>query len=506
MSTLQRFLSASAAGWVKIFLTAFSQLLLVPIFLKYWTVEEYGCWLVIQTVIALSAIVSAGHQNYVGFEFLKVGDKRLEEFRVLFYSAVPWVLAIASLELGVLAILIATGWMRPTFDPHHSLDAGLLHQAFWSVILYSLLALITSVSGLAGRAVAPYGYFPRMNWWQTWLAVISSLTSGMAVALGADLLGAALSSVLANLLFNIFIHIDLWKMFSRHQIRPIRPDLGVGLRNFSHSLAIALTTVLDIFRQQGVRVLLSSTIGVAGMTAFATTRTMSNLSLQGIGTITAPVMPEIMRFLRERDADRTNAIIGFVWALAVVGLAPVLTVFQWLMPYIFHFWTRGKIGFNPALFGLFSVSLLIFALARPLIAILQGNNLLKVQLFISIGNSLIAVVGILLLSNAFGVSGAATALLVAELVATLLSAWFAKRWLDANQIRFPWALFYLAITSIIVAALAILSMVALPQYIELIVGASMVVNGVIATVYFFQLPALAVDKMRGIFRRRRRAA
>jgi len=506
MSTLQRFLSASAAGWVKIFLTAFSQLLLVPIFLKYWSVEEYGCWLVIQTVVALSAIVSAGHQNYVGFEFLKVGDKRLEEFRVLFYSAVPWVLAIASLELGVLAILIATGWMRPTFDPHHSLDAGLLHQAFWSVILYSMLALITSVGGLAGRAVAPYGYFPRMNWWQTLLAVVSSLTSGAAVALGANLLWASVSSVLANLAFNVLIHIDLWRMFSRHHIRPIRPNLNVGLRNFWHSLAIALTTVLDIFRQQGVRVLLSSTIGVAGMTAFATTRTMSNLSLQGIGTITAPVMPEIMRFLRERDADRTNAIIGFVWALAVVGLAPVLTVFQWLMPYIFHFWTRGKIGFNPALFGLFSISLLIFALARPLIAILQGNNLLKVQLFISIGNSLIAVVGILLLSNAFGVSGAATALLVAELVATLLSAWFAKRWLDANQIGFPWALFYLAIASIVAAAVAILSMVALPQYIVPIVGASLAVNGVIATAYFFKLPALAVDKMRGIFRRRRRAA
>jgi len=506
MSTLQRFLSASAAGWVRIFLTAFGQILLVPIFLKFWSVEEYGCWLVIQTVVALSAIVSAGHQNYVGFEFLKVGDRRPEEFRVLFYSAVPWVLTIAALELLVLATLVATGWLRPTFDPHRTLDAVLLHQAFWSVILYSTLALITSVGGLAGRAVAPYGYFPRMNWWQTWLAVVSSLTSGIAVALGADLVWASVASVLANLLFNIPIHLDLWRMFSRHHIRPVRPNWQVGFGNFWHSLAIALTTVLDIFRQQGVRVLLSSTIGVAGMTAFATTRTMSNLSLQGIGTITAPVMPEIMRFLRERDADRTNAIIGFVWALAVVALAPVLTIFQWLMPTIFHFWTRGKIGFNPSLFGLFSISLLIFALARPLIAILQGNNLLKVQLFISIGNSLIAVVGILLLSNAFGVSGAATALLVAELVATLLSAWFAKRWLDANHIRFPWTLFCLAISSIIAAAAAILSMVAMPGHLEEIVGVAMVVDFVIAAAYLRQLPELALDKMRGIFRRFRRPA
>jgi O-antigen/teichoic acid export membrane protein len=503
MSTLHRFLSASAAGWVKILLTAISQLVLVPIFLGHWSVEEYGCWLIIQTIVSLSSIVSAGHQNYVGFEFLKVGDKRPDEFRVLFYSAVPWGLLIASFELLVLVALIYVGFMRSTFDPHGALDEALLRQAFESLLLYSGLALIASVSGLAGRAVAPYGYFPRMTWWQTYLGLVGAITSAVAVAAGAHLLETAICSVLASLVFNIPIHIDLWRMLSRHGIRPMRPDWKAGFRNFTHSLAIALTTVLDIFRQQGVRVLLSSTIGISGMTAFATTRTMSNLSLQGIGTITAPVMPEIMRFLRERDAERTNAIIGFVWALAVIVLAPVLIVFQWIMPVIYHVWTRGKIGFDPMLFGLFSISLLIFALARPLIAILQGNNLLKVQMYISIGNTIIAVAGILMFTGIFGVSGAATALLIAELAATALSAFFAKRWLDRNNIRFPWELLYVALTSIAVAAIAILSMVAFQKEITLILALSLVANCFIAVVYYRRLPPLAVAKVRGIFRRRR---
>ncbi|MDB6083582.1 MAG: putative Polysaccharide biosynthesis protein [Gammaproteobacteria bacterium] len=506
MSTLQRFLSASAAGWAKIFLTAGSQLVLVPIFLGHWSVEEYGCWLVIQTIVSLSSIMSAGHQNFVGFEFLKVGDKRPDEFRVLFYSAVPWVLLIAALELLVLVGLIYLGLMRSTFDPHRSLSEGLLHQAFGSLLLYSVAALITSVGGLAGRAVAPYGYFPRMTWWQTYLGVVGAITSGVAVAAGADLLQTSICTVLVGIAFNIPIHLDLWRMFRRHGIHPVRPDRSTGFRNFSRSVAIALTTVLDIFRQQGVRVLLSSTIGISGMTAFATTRTMSNLSLQGIGTITAPVMPEIMRFLRERDAERTNAIIGFVWALAVVTLAPVLIVFQWIMPVVYHYWTRGKIGFNPMLFGLFSISLLIFALARPLIAILQGNNLLKVQLYISIGNSVIAVAGILLFSGIFGVSGAATALLIAELAATILSAFYAKQWLERNGIRFPWELLYVALTSIAVAAIAILSMVMFQTEVTPILVVSMVVNCFIAVAYYRRLPPLAVAKMRGLLRRRNRGS
>jgi O-antigen/teichoic acid export membrane protein len=230
---------------------------------------------------------------------------------------------------------------------------------------------------------------------------------------------------------------------------------------------------------------------------------MSNLSLQGIGTITAPVMPEIMRFLRERDAERTNAIIGFVWALAVVTLAPVLIIFQWIMPVVYHYWTRGKLGFNPMLFGLFSISLLIFALARPLIAILQGNNLLKVQLYISIGNSVIAVAGILIFSEFFGVSGAATALLIAELGATILSAYFAKRWLDRNHIEFPWALLRVALASITVAAVCILCMVEFQRQITLILAIALIANCFVAFVYYRNLPPLAVAKVHAMFRRRR---
>jgi O-antigen/teichoic acid export membrane protein len=502
VSTVHRFLSASAAGWVKILLTAGSQLLLVPIYLGRWSVDEYGCWLVIQTFVSLSAIMSAGHQNFVGFEFLQVGDRQRDKFRVLFYSAVPWVLIIALAELLVMVGLIFSGFMRVTFDPHHTLSDALLHQAFWAVVLNSALALTTSVAGLAGRAVAPYGYFPRMTWWQTWLGVFTSLVTAGAVEAGANLLGAAICSVVGNLLFNVPIHLDLWRMFRRHDLGPVRPNWRLGFSNFVRSIAIALTTVLDIFRQQGVRVLLSATIGVVGMTAFATMRTMSNLSLQGIGTVTAPVMPEIMRFLRERDAERTNAIIGFVWLFAVVVLAPILIVFQWLMPYVFQFWTRGKIGFNPALFGIFSISLLIFALARPLIAILQGNNLLKVQLYISIGNSLIAVTGILLLSAALGVSGAASALLVAELVATALSAFYAHRWMQEHDIAFPWGLLYISMISILVASMAIFLMVWIPGRLSWILSASLAVNCIILYFYFHELPKLATDKVARMFLRR----
>jgi O-antigen/teichoic acid export membrane protein len=502
MSSVNRFLSASAAAWVKILLTVLTQILLVPVFLTHWSVEQYGCWLIIQTVVGLSSMLSSSHQAFLGYEFLKVGDKQTGEMRRLYYSALPYVFIIAVLELLVIVGLIYFGVIRTTFDPQRSMDSGLLHQAFWSLILYSLSWLVSSsVAGLAGRAVYPYGHFARMNWWGTILAFVQALTSGVAVALGADLLHTVLWIVIAGFIVNIPIHLDMWRMFRRHKLHPVRPDWKMGYQNVSRSLLVALGTVLDISRQQGVRIFLGALVGVEQMTAFSTMRTMSNLSLQGIGTITNPIMPEIMRFLRDKDTERTNATVGFVWFLAVILLSPVLIGFQWLMPIVYHTWTRGKIAFDPALFGIFSINLLVFSIARPPMAVLQGNNLLKVQLGMSIAGSLVAVGGILAFTAKFGVIGAAFCLLAAELLGTILAVWYAWKWLDRTGIGFPWRLFRVSVVSIMIAAITIAAMSVLPALMPAIIGLSMLINLVIAVVFFRRLPPLVLGKVGAILKR-----
>lgn len=498
MSSLNRFLSASAASWSRVALTLVTQILLVPIFLGHWTVEEYGCWLIIQTLTTISSLLSTGHQNFVGYEFLKVGDGRSKDLRLLFYSALPFVIFIAILELLILLLFIHVGYIGNLFDPTRVMGKEIMQQAVWSLVIYSFYSLLGSSGGLASRAVAPYGHFARMAWWTTFLAIGQALTSAVVVALGANLLETVICIVVAGIVANIPIHLDMWRLFQRYGLTPVRPDLSVGRRNFWYSLAISLSSILDISRQQGVRVFLGAIVGVTQMTAFSTMRTMSNLSLQGIGTITNPIMPEIMRFLRERDAERTNATVGFIWFSTVLLLAPVLVIFQWLMPMIFHIWTRGKIEFDPALFGLFSIALLIFSIARPAVAVLQGNNLLKVQLWISILVSLIAVCGILSITHAFGLVGAAMALLLAELAGTVLAVYFAAKWLDENGLQYPWQLFGMALTSIGVTTAAILLMLYVPGATLPTMAASVAASALLALAFLRRLPEVAVTRMRGL--------
>ena len=157
MSALHRFLSASAASWAKILLTVATQVLLVPLFLSHWSVEEYGCWLIVQTIMGIGSLMSNGFQTYTGYEFLKItGDRKPQESRQLFYSTLPCALGVAAFELLVQLGVIYFGLMRNLFDGGDALDPTLLHQADVSVVLYSVCYLIaSSAGGLAGRAVAP---------------------------------------------------------------------------------------------------------------------------------------------------------------------------------------------------------------------------------------------------------------------------------------------------------------------------------------------------------------
>lgn len=502
MSSLHRFLSASAASWIKILITIGSQVMLVPIFLGHWSVEQYGCWLIIQTIKGMVSISSQGLQNYLGYEFLKTGDRQPERMRQLFYSGVPYVLLISIIEMTVLGLLVWTGSIQRLFDPENHMDQALLSESVWALMLYSVSWLVTgAIGGLAGRAVAPYGQFPRMTWWSTWLAVAMALTSGIAVACGAGLLQMVLWLLLADFVINLPLHVDMWRMFRRYGLSPRKPDWRLGFSNALHSLMISASAVLDLSRQQGVRIFLGAIIGLGQMTMFATMRTMSNLSLQGIGTITSPLMPEIMRFLRERDSDKTNAATGFVWFFSVILLAPALLVFQVIMPHVFVAWTRGKIAFNPALFALFSVALLVFSIARPAFAILQGNNLLRVQLVISMLVSAIAVVGIVLVTGHFGVAGAASALLAAELAGTLMALYFSWKWLTENGLEFPWALFYWTCTPLVVTSIALALMVWLPQHALPVLLAGLVLNAANGVMFFRRLPPVALARIRHLLDR-----
>jgi O-antigen/teichoic acid export membrane protein len=190
--------------------------------------------------------------------------------------------------------------------------------------------------------------------------------------------------------------------------------------------------------------------------------------------------------------------MGFLLFLTVIVLAPILVGLQLIIPDIFLLWTRGKIEFDGFLFGFFSISLMFYAIGRPLFAIVQGNNLVKSQLVISTTVGLIAILGVIAMSSCFGIRGAAAALLFAEIVGCALALIYAVKWLSTKRMQLPYKLFYLALTSILMATFGIVLMAVMPGKKLMIFCCVFILCVLVGYVFVRELPKIALDKFEAI--------
>ena len=490
MSVLRRLGSGSAAAWARIGVTFATQIALVPIFLSHWDQTTYGVWLAIQAAIGLTAIFDVGHQNYVGFEFLRLGPAQRPKVREVFSAALPIGLFLGTLELALVVGVVWAGWDRTVF----AFDAA-SSAAGEVLILQSIVWLFFgSIGGVAVRVVAPFGYYARFGWWGVFSGVVTGVVPAMAVRAGAGLLGAGIALAVSTVACNAPMCFDLWRLLSQEEILPGRPDWALGLRNLGRSLSLTLKTFLEMARQQGTRLVLGPLAGAAEMAAFSTMRTGANVALQGLGTITNPLMPELMRFLNERDQERTEAAFGLVWLVVAALLVPGVVAVQLIAPDLFPLWTRGKIAFDAVLFAMLSIGVLIFALAQPPMAVVQGHNLLRPQLVLSFLAAVVSVGGIVLLVPAMGVRGAALALLAGEVVGLIGYIRVAKFWLQAHAMSWPQAAFRRVLLSVAVASGGLLALAEKPGARWEIAAITLFFAALAGIWYWRSFPQMARDR------------
>ncbi|WP_133272256.1 polysaccharide biosynthesis protein [Hymenobacter radiodurans] len=234
-------------------------------------------------------------------------------------------------------------------------------------------------------------------------------------------------------------------------------------------------------------------VGVGGLAAFSTMRTGSNIALQGLNTITNPLIPDLMRFLQQRDQARCESVFGAVWIIVVALMAPAVVVLQAVIEPLYVVWTRGHIAFNPWLFALLSLSVLVFAVVQPATTIVVGNNLLKPQLLLSTLAALSVVGGIYLFVPRIGIVGAGVALLGAEMITSAGYKTVAQRWMHQHGMKWPNSSFLVAVTSISIAAVAMVLMIVFPLAKWPIVAISLLLFSVNTWRYWQVLPAIAVQ-------------
>lgn len=502
MSSIKRVVSGSIASWVKIVVTFLSQFLLVPIYLSYWETEVYGVWITIQAVLSFLLILDVGHHNYIENECLRLGMPKKHKITLIMWSG-----GLLSFFLGLVLVTIFTILVFFTdvlllFD-FKDINPILLKEA--TIVLLILLTvnwLTNGVGGVFTRTLYTFNHYARLSWYGVIHSISTTVPPIIAVVCNQGLLVTGIVSALSLVIYYIPYYVQIRKLLQSSEINYVTPSFKVGWSNFFLSLVLSAQSLLLNARQYGVRLILAPLAGATALVAFTTMRTGANLALKGLGTITGPLMPELMRFLNEKHQEKFEGAIITVWSVLVFLMAPGIVVLQLIMPSFFKVWTRNKVEFDPLLFALLSLTVLIYALAQPAIAIIKGNNRLKTQVSIAGITALVVVGGMFILVPLFGVLGAGIALVLGELVDTLLYKVAAKKWLINNGLQWPIHISNIAALSVLVSAITLGLLIMAPNFQLIILIIACVFFSIVSIKFYKNFPDLIKQRMKQITKNR----
>jgi O-antigen/teichoic acid export membrane protein len=481
----------------------FTQFAIIPIYLTHWDSEAYGLWLALQAAINIFEIFDYGHQGYLQNEFLRIGIRRRRYLRKTYWSSM-----LMAFVIGLVQVIIIYALCR--LYPQRinaTFFKGASSQYSSTIISLTLLNLIAwwltgSCGGVTVRMMAALGYYSRFAWWAVLSAILCNIFPAIAVLFGADLWVAGLVQLAGIFIYNIPQGYIMWRLLIKDGFQPVPPDIGLALRNLIRSQYITLTSAVDQIRTQGVRLLLLPLSGARELTAFTTMRTGANVLLQGVNSVTGPLIPELMRFLNSRDQSKTEVALVSLWFLVLVALSPGMIILQVVAPAAFTWWTRGRIPFDPLLFATISLSVVVYAIAQPAVAVVQGNNRLPVRLTISIATGLCIAGGLFLLLHWIGIQGAGFALLAAEIVSAVGYEWDARRWMAANGMSWPVAAYQRVLVCLLGTAVGTALIVLQPRFTWLILALILPLQGLLLLNYWHSLSLPVRQYLRGLFQKR----
>ena len=483
--------------------TVVSQLAFVPLYLSYWSPAEYGVWLAVQALQVMTTLVDIAHLNYINFEFLRIGSRNRPALEQLFWTTIPVALAIGLLQLLGVGIFVALGWDRPIYGISSSPNGEQIASQAGIVLLLLVgaWALHGSLGGITTRAISAFGYYSRVGWWNVLLALVTSALPAVAVTMGANLLEAGIVLASSTLLCSLAIQIDTARLLRSVGFGKAAISWPLAVRTLGRSLVLLVRITLDNFRNQGIRIVLAPLAGAAEMATFSTMRTAANVAMQGLNTIANPMLPELMRFLGNREGDKAVLSLSTVWIVVLALLTPAILIFQVVAPWAFEAWTHGKMEFDPLLFAMLSVSVLFYALAQPAAAIAQGNNLLGVQVFMSILSAAVLGIGIIGLYPLLGMRAAALVLALSEFSNLVGYTWVSQRWLKQNSMIWPSRLSGIATGSAITASIGLALISTWKEHTVIACATAVIVQLMMTAWFIAELPPLGRQKLKQILRK-----
>lgn len=368
-SRARRIFGGWSANIVQTLLALTQQIVLIPLFLRYWTSDTLSAWLTIFAAGNLILTADAGLHAWTLNRFLAFKSQNDCDRRSSRYYGAAFQLFVAFTATVTLLLIVIFGLVSPAKMLGFSALPGFDH-AFVTMTLGLVFTLPVNLASALYRARGLYGRIVRV---QAWAMAIGQLGQIVGVVMTGSLLAVVIAYVAGQVVALIFIQfIDVRRQFPfitnfRRRIS-WRWTVGQFIGAFPFAIMNFAEVGLTYLSVLMIGAFVPDRIAIA---QWGLTRTIAGL-LRGLGVqMTLPLAAELGHdhAVGARDSLRGLYAKGSIILVLFVSATTSGALVFW--PDFFEIWTRGAIPYDAAL----AITLLLgMCLGAPAILALGYAN------------------------------------------------------------------------------------------------------------------------------------
>lgn len=360
-----------------------SQLILIPLYLKFWGKDYYGEWLLLSIIPNYLTLSDFGLNVTAVTEMCKlVIEKKYAEALIIYQSVNGFFLILSSIVVVLFTITISVINLKSFFNFKLITDIEVCISIFFLVLTVFISIFWGTLIGIfraEGRFDKQINYTNLASIFDI-LIIIFVLLDGYSLVYLVTL-QALIRIILFIILVKIISEKYYWFRFGiTFDLLPVKKIIPTSiyymLLTFGHAMVL-----------QGSAFIVGKHLGINSLVTFNTIRTLVNSIKSFSGVIYMSYVPEFTKYLFKRDAH--SAKKSFKRMMSLVGLqALIMGLFLFFFGgKIFNFWTGNKLKLINPFYNYMLVSIVFQSLwnAASMVPLsINKNNEIKLYAPLSV--------------------------------------------------------------------------------------------------------------------------
>jgi O-antigen/teichoic acid export membrane protein len=410
--TKKRLLWSFLSSWVSRASSTLIQLIQLPVFLHFWSMQLYGDWIVVTGIPTYLSFSTTGFGSVAGNEMtmMVARDDRAGALRV--FQSCWWL--IAMLCGSIIFLLSGALYYLPAA---RLLDIGNISETDtrWIIFYLGISVLFGQLEQLlqsAYRSIERYAYGSFVK---SLMALTAFALTLAAVALHQGPRVIALVFACANIFGTLFLALlvkrDIpwiqfgWNHASTAEVRAlVRPAIAY--------MCFPIGNAMNI---QGTQMAVNYALGSTSVVIFSAARTVSRAALQMVQLVNSTFEPEITiafgakKIALTRTLHRRACQLALIVALAIV--AGLMTIGPWFLSH----WSRGNVPPSSGLLSILLLVVIFYALWSTSSTLMTATNQHQKMAVVYVIATAVTCAVCFFLAHWKGLFGAAAALVISEL-------------------------------------------------------------------------------------------